>query len=65
MGMSDFQSLLSLVDGLKFNNLIHKVFDTTPEGLLYSSHTESGSYILLPQGDDFSNIQEACKNIFQ
>lgn len=65
MGMSDFQSLLSMVDGLKFNDLVRKVFDTTPEGLLYSSHTESGSYILLPQGDNFSKIQETCKNMFQ
>lgn len=65
MSLGDFRSLLSLVDGLKLDNVIHRVFDTTPEGLLHSGYTSAGAYILLPQGDDFSKIQEACKNIFE
>ncbi len=64
MSMNDFRILISMVDNLKTRDIIHKIFDTTPEGLLYASHTDSGSYILLPQGDNFSKIQEAGRNIF-
>jgi len=64
MGADDFRNLISIADNLKTQNIIHKVFDTTPEGLLRADRTEGGSYILLPQGDNFSKIQEACKNIF-
>jgi len=54
-----------LASGVSSKNIIHKVFDTTPEGLLYESRSASGAYILLPAGDNFSNIQEACRKIFQ
>ncbi|KKT26981.1 MAG: Cell envelope-related transcriptional attenuator [Parcubacteria group bacterium GW2011_GWA2_43_9b] len=64
MDADDFKNLISIADNLKTKNIIHKVFDTTPEGLLRTSRTDSGSYILLPQSDNFSKIQEACKNIF-
>ena len=64
IGVNDFKNLLALAENSEAKNIIRKVFDTTPEGLLYTSHTESGAYILLPQGDNFSRIQEACRNIF-
>lgn len=64
MSVNDFKDLISLANGLKSQTIIRKVFDTTPEGLLYSGRTETGSYILLPQGGDFSRIQAACQGIF-
>ena len=64
MGINDFRALLALADSLKTASIIHKVFDTTPEGLLTASRTESGAYILLPQGNNFSKVQEVCRNIF-
>ena len=65
MSLNDLKDLINLADSLKAQDPIHKVFDTTPEGLLYASRTESGAYILLPQGDDFSKIHEACQKIFE
>jgi len=64
MGMNDFRLLLDMAGGLKTGSIIHKVFDTTPEGLLYAGKSSAGAYILLPQGDNFSKVQEACRNIF-
>lgn len=64
MGSGDFTSLAAMYPNLNTKNVVHKVFDTTPEGLLYESKTQDGAYILLPLGDNFDKIQEACKNIF-
>lgn len=41
-----------------------KVFDTSKEGLLYASRDNKGSYILLPEGDNFDRIQKVCREIF-
>lgn len=64
MSLNDFKNLIDLAQSMKDKNIIHKVFDTTPEGLLTAGRTDSGAYILLPQGDNFLKIQEACRNIF-
>lgn len=61
---SDVKNLVFLTQKLDFQNMPKKVFDTTPEGLLYAGHSDAGAYILLPQDDDFSKIRDACKNIF-
>lgn len=45
-------------------NIIKKVFDTTPDGLLYSIHEENGAYILLPVNDNFDRIRKVCREIF-
>lgn len=42
---------------------IHKVFDTSPEGLLYSTNI-NGAYALRPKGDNFDKIKEVIDNIF-
>ncbi|KKS64859.1 MAG: Cell envelope-related transcriptional attenuator [Parcubacteria group bacterium GW2011_GWC1_43_12] len=65
MPISKVAELVSLVSGFENRDIKHKVFDTTPEGFLYDSKTESGAYILLPVGDEFSKIQEYCRNIFK
>lgn len=41
-----------------------RVFDTTPEGLLYQSHSTAGAYILLPEGGSYDKIHAACADIF-
>lgn len=64
MSLSDIKNLMDLAQNVDSRKIKHKVFDTTPEGLLYETHTENGTYILLPMGDNFDKIQEACKNIF-
>lgn len=42
---------------------INKIFDTSPEGLLYSTNI-NGAYALRPVGDSFDKIKEAVGNIF-
>lgn len=42
---------------------IHKVFDTSPEGLLYSTHI-NGAYALRPKEDNFDKIKETVITIF-
>lgn len=64
MGVGEMQSLAGLVSGVDKEHIIKKVFDTTPEGLLYSSVADNGAYILSPVAGDYSQIREVCKNIF-
>jgi len=59
--IQEMAAMAKKIDGTKINK---KVFDTSSEGLLYSSRDEKGSYILLPAGDNYSKIQECCENIF-
>ncbi len=62
--LSQIKNLIVMAENFGDQKIVHKVFDTTEEGLLYASKTESGAYILLPVGDDFKKIQEVCQNIF-
>jgi LCP family protein required for cell wall assembly len=65
MALGEINNLISLSKNLNFKNIQSKVFDTTPEGLLYATTSDKGAYILLPQGDNYDKIRGACKNIFQ
>lgn len=65
MSLGDINNMIGLSKNLDFKNINKKVFDTTPEGLLYSTTNEKGAYILLPVGDNYDKIREACRNIFQ
>jgi len=60
----DIQGLLAIYPNLNTKNIIHRTFDTTPEGLLYETRAENGAYILLPVGDNFDKIKEVCRDIF-
>lgn len=64
MSVGDIKNLVGLVQDVDSKKVIHKVFDVAPEGLLYASQSPAGAYILLPVGDNFQKIQEACNNIF-
>jgi len=47
------------------SNIKRKVFDTSEAGLLYASRDDNGSYILLPEGDNFDKMQKVCQDIFK
>lgn len=64
IGFNDLQNLSGFVQGINDKNIIHRSFDISPDGLLYQTTSQDGAYILLPVGDNFSKVQEACKNIF-
>ena len=49
---------------VKNENIITRVIDNSPEGLLVSTITSDGAYILLPRGGDFTKIQYLVNNIF-
>ena len=61
----EIKELVVLMQKIDTIDAKRKVFDTSEEGLLYASRDENGSYILLPEGDDFGKIRSACRDIFQ
>lgn len=50
--------------GLNQDNIINKVYDDGPGGLLMPSRGENGAYILIPQSGNFDQIKESVNNIF-
>lgn len=61
----EMQELAVLSGRINSSNIKRKVFNTSQEGLLYDSRDANGSYILLPEGESFDKIREACRNIFE
>jgi len=61
--LADIKNLLELSSDLNAAQIKKKIFDTSPEGLLYQTFIND-EYVLLPAGDDFTQIQAACQNIF-
>ncbi len=61
----EIQELAVMARRMDMSNVKRKVFDTSPNGLLYASRDQNGSYILLPRGGNFDRIREACRNIFE
>lgn len=59
--INEFASLYSKLDTA---GMSHKIFDTSPEGLLYSTYV-NGAYILLPVGGNFDRIREAVRQVTQ
>jgi len=60
----EMKELVLLMQKINTTDVKRKVFDTSENGLLYASRDEGGSYILLPEGDDFGKVREACRDIF-
>jgi len=60
----EIQELAVMARRINTSDIQRKVFDTSQEGLLFSSKDSNGSFILLPEGGNFDKIQEACRNIF-
>ena len=61
----EIKELVTVVREMNTTNIQRKVFDTSKEGLLYASRDKNGSYILLPEGENFNEMQRACKDIFK
>ncbi len=56
--------LFNLGRDVKEENITRRVFDDSPDSLLYSMMTEDGAYVLQPKAGDFSELQIVAKNIF-
>lgn len=49
---------------IKKEDIRTKVIDNNPDGLLYNTINEQGSYVLLPKNGDFEEIKYLVNNIF-
>ena len=56
--------LWSFVKDVKSEDIINKVLDNSPSGLLVDGRGENGAYILSPRSGDFSEIQYLFSEIF-
>jgi polyisoprenyl-teichoic acid--peptidoglycan teichoic acid transferase len=68
MDISEMKKFFDLANDAQNPQITQKVFDTSDEGLLYSSKADTPdgkTYILLPTGGNYDKIQEAIRNIFQ
>jgi len=62
--LSEIKVVSSVLSNIDFSNIKQVFFDTSPDGLLYSTNLY-GMYVLLPTKGDFSEIQDKCLNIFE
>ncbi len=56
--------LWSMVRDVQSDNIINKVLDNSPSGLLVDGKGENGAYILSPRAGDFSEVNYQFNNIF-
>jgi polyisoprenyl-teichoic acid--peptidoglycan teichoic acid transferase len=56
--------LWDLAKGVDSQNIVSKVLDNSPNGLLTDLITAEGAYVLIPRSGDFSEIQYLVNNIF-
>lgn len=56
--------LWGFVKNVKSEDIITKVLDNTPSGLLIDSRGDNNAYILTPKSGDFSEIQYLFSNLF-
>ncbi|MDP2695766.1 MAG: LCP family protein [bacterium] len=65
MQIWEMAELGKIIKDIQPDNIINQVLDTGSNGLLVSSTTIDGAYILSPASGDFNEIQTLVKNIFQ
>src|SRR4030043_1554139 len=68
MDISDMKKFFNLASSMQNPQIKQRVFDTSDEGLLYSTRAdtpEGKTYVLLPTGGNYDKIREVCQNIFQ
>jgi len=63
MGLTDIGNLISMISNIDKDNVKKIFFDISPGGLLYHTFIDE-EYVLLPIGDNYDKIQEACRDIF-
>jgi hypothetical protein len=56
--------LFNLTRDINEQNIIHKVFDDSPDGPLYDTTTADGAFVLQPKAGSFSELQQIVNNIF-
>ncbi|MDP2692954.1 MAG: LCP family protein [bacterium] len=61
---SNMISLLKIGRSADLSNIVTLVFDIEDSGLLESSYTAEGAYILSPVSGNFEDMKNAIKNIF-
>ena len=61
---SEAVRLVQLVRQVDTANIITRVFDTSPGGLLQDTIGTDGAYLLIPDVADYSELQAAAKDIF-
>ncbi len=62
--MWEMVKLWDMSKDFKTENIITRVLDNSPSGLLVDMINESGAYILVPRYGDFAEIQYLVNNIF-
>ncbi len=60
----EIKELTVLMKNIDTADVRRKVFDTSKYGFLYASRDLNGSYILLPEGGNFDQIRDFCRDIF-
>lgn len=61
---SEATRIVQLVREVDTTNIISRVFDTSPNGLLIETIGQDGAYLLLPKVEDYSELKSAANNIF-
>lgn len=56
--------LWDIFKNVQREDVINRVLDNSPNGLLFDSRNEQGAYILSPQSGDFAEIQYFVNNVF-
>ncbi len=56
--------LWGMIKDVKSENIINRVLDNSPSGLLVDTTGEDGAFLLSPRSGDFSEIQYLVNNIF-
>ena len=62
--LAEMRVVSNILSNTDFTNVKQVFFDTSSDGLLYSTHLY-GMYVLLPTSGDFSEIQDRCLNVFE
>ena len=57
--------LFNLGKDVNEENITRRIFDDSPDGLLYSSITAEGAFVLQPKAGNFSELQLVAQNIFE
>jgi len=60
----EIMKLWNMFKDVQKEDIINKVLDNSPNGLLYDGKNEQGAYVLSPRSGDFAEIQYFVNNVF-
>jgi hypothetical protein len=61
----ELPTFINLAGKIADSEVRHIILNDSPEGLLKSSITEQGAYVLVPRSGDYSQLRELFNNIFE